>query len=495
MKKLIFVTLLCFSCGLLMGQNVTFDYVKVPGGIFSMGCTAEQEGFCKSNEALVQNMFVDTFEISKYEVTIAQFAEFIKASGYKTNAERVGYSYIFEPSTCKWKKAEGVDWHYDEKGVLRSQEDYAKYPVIHITQIDAEAFCAWAGGRLPTEIEWEYAARGGQKTAGYNKYCGSLNIDEVSWYSENSNKQIHIIGQKKANELGLFDMGGNVAEWTSSEYQQKIDEFDYSTLQMSFLTTNYEDNNDKEKAKEFTIRGGHYLSTESSCRTSCRTASSMVSCGSLIGFRIVKRKPNDKPYKMGNMQNIIKKPVLTDMQYSKERIAKIYKFTKETFFLVNYAYAPNPQHSVGLTFGQNKLNSKRWGWYVNMMSGFDYQFDYAQTCDRNGYVTSQNMPFYNGKEKRVRGSVTAGTTVGFRIPLYIYMGAGIGYRALLWQSENGQWYKNMGSSFFGANLEAGLMASIKGFAISAGCSAIICGENNFVELKVGIGGIFRQKRK
>lgn len=499
MKRILFVAALCLQSTILLSQNVSFDYVKIAGGQFSMGCTAEQSGECRVNESLVKNMFVDTFEISKYEITIAQFAEFIKATGYKTNAERVGFGYVYNSSTGKWQKVNGIDWHCDENGKLRSASDYDKYPVIHITQLDAEAFCSWAGCRLPTEIEWEYAARGGQFTTGYNKYCGSLDINEVSWYINNSNREIHPIGQKKANELGLYDMGGNVAEWTSSVYQQKIDEFDYASLQMTFLNNN-EDENDNEH-NYYTIRGGHYLSSASSCRTSCRTASHKSSSGSLIGFRVVKRKAGDKPSKIENYQNINRKPELTGGKFSKEKTTKIAintkiaikpTFVKETFFLVNYAYASNPQHSIGLTIGQNKLNTKRWGWYVSAMSGLD--FIIPKNTD---YQHSISNPFFNGKEKRIRYSLTLGTTVGFTIPLSVYAGIGYGYRTLLWQSETEKWYKNTNCSYSGIALEAGVTGNIKGFAISAGCSMIIdvLTRNPFVEAKFGIGGIFKHKKK
>lgn len=491
MKRFLLFTVLSFCISSLVGQNVKFDYVQVAGGRFSMGCTAEQGEECDKNEALIRNMYVDSFEISKYEVTVAQFAEFIKASAYKTNAERVGYGYVFDTLTGKWKKMAGIDWRYDENGVLRNSDDYAKYPVIHVTQLDAEAFCSWAGGRLPTEIEWEYAARGGHSTTGYNKYSGSLDINEVSWYLDNSNKSIHPVGQKNANELGLYDMGGNVAEWTSSVYQRKIEEFDYASLQMTFLNTDYEE--EEESSSYYTIRGGHYLSSATSCRTSCRTSSHKTSSGSLIGFRIVKRKASDRPLKIDNYQNINRKPELTNSKFTKEKIKPV--FVTETFFLLNYAYAYAPQHSVGLTVGQNKLETHRWGWYASMMSGLDFIF--SRTDDYPISIHVPVIPFFNGNEKKVRYSMTLGTTIGFTIPLYVYAGLGYGYRTQLWQSETEKWYRNTYSTYSGIVLEAGLTGNFKGFAISAGCSMIIDMKSRypFIEGKFGIGGIFKHKKK
>ena len=97
--------------------------------------------------------------------------------------------------------------------------EYENCPVIEVTGYGAKAYCEWKGGRLPTEAEWEYAARGGNKSKGY-KYPGSNSIDDVAWYLGNSNGETHPVGTKQPNELGIFDLIGNVREWCNDWYDE-----------------------------------------------------------------------------------------------------------------------------------------------------------------------------------------------------------------------------------------------------------------------------------
>ncbi len=169
------------------------EWVWVEGGTFEMGCTGEQSN-CASDEKPAHTVTVDGFYMSKYEVTFAQYDQFCEATG-RSNP--------------------------NDKGWGRGNR-----PVINVSWHDAVAFCKWLSKRtgttirLPTEAEWEYAARGGQKSRHY-KYSGSNDVDAVAWYDGNSSGKTHPVGQKQPNELGLYDMSGNVWEWCQDWYDNK----------------------------------------------------------------------------------------------------------------------------------------------------------------------------------------------------------------------------------------------------------------------------------
>jgi formylglycine-generating enzyme required for sulfatase activity len=157
------------------------NMVYVAGGTFLMG---RNNG--ANDEKPVHTVTLSSFYLSKYEVTVAEYRKFCQA----TNRQM----------------PEAPSWGWQDN-----------HPIVNVSWEDAVAYCQWAGGRLPTEAEWEYAARGGNKSHGY-KYAGSNELDKVAWYDKNSGKQTHPVGEKLPNELGLYDMSGNVWEWCSDWY-------------------------------------------------------------------------------------------------------------------------------------------------------------------------------------------------------------------------------------------------------------------------------------
>ncbi len=149
--------------------------------------------------------------MSKYGVTVDQFREFVIKTWYITEAEKMGGGIVGldEKEDLSWKKP-----YIRQRG---------NHPVVLVSWNDAIAYCKWLSRkigttiRLPTEAEWEYAARGGQKSRGY-KYAGSNNPAVVAWYIVNSGGRTHPVGKNQPNELGLYDMSGNVFEWCQDWY-------------------------------------------------------------------------------------------------------------------------------------------------------------------------------------------------------------------------------------------------------------------------------------
>ncbi len=258
------------------------EMVFIRGGSFVMGCTSEQGLSCFENEKPSHSKTVDDFYIGKYEITVSQFKAFVDDTGYKTDADRrvANYgSYIWDGKN--WIKKDGINWHYDVKGNKRHEREY-NHPVIHISWNDAIAYCEWLSKktgkkfRLPSESEWEYAARGGQQSNA-NKYAGSKKVDEVAWFTSNSSGKTQPVGQKKPNELGLFDMNGNVAEWCADDWHSSyIGAISYGRAW-----------NDSPRSSNRVFRGGGWNNNAQNVRVSIRSNSTPDSRFNTMGFRVV----------------------------------------------------------------------------------------------------------------------------------------------------------------------------------------------------------------
>jgi len=248
------------------------EMVFVQGGTFQMG---SNEG--ENDEKPVHSVTVGSFYMGKYEVTVAQFRQFINETGYQTDADKDGGSYIWTGS--EWEKHNLVNWNCDAEGHIYLQNEY-NHPVIHVSWNDATEYCRWLSRktsksyRLPTDAEWEYAARGGNQSRGY-MYSGSNTLGDVAWFFDNSDSKTHPVGKKQSNELGIYDMSGNVWEWCSDWYGS-----DYYSSSPS--------NNPKGPVEGSyrVLRGGSWYTDPQYCRTANRSYGTPDYRNSNLGFRL-----------------------------------------------------------------------------------------------------------------------------------------------------------------------------------------------------------------
>jgi formylglycine-generating enzyme len=173
---------------------------------------------------------VEGFRIDRHEVTVARFREFVEATGFVTEAEKYGWSGVFRPSLQSWEAVEGADWKYPEGPQGRNAKD--EEPVTQVSWNDAVAYAEWAGKRLPTETEWLFAA----SVRGKNRYFswgdGELQLEgrfPGNWWQgifpykdsgADGFLNVAPVGSFLPNELGLYDMAGNVWEWTSTVFRE-----------------------------------------------------------------------------------------------------------------------------------------------------------------------------------------------------------------------------------------------------------------------------------
>lgn len=223
MKRMIisFITILLFlSCQLAFAGGAAFtdpvtgiEFVFVKGGCFDMG---DNFGDGYDNEKPVHQVCVNDFYMGKYDVTVGEFRQFVNDTGYRTDAEKVNGCYVYDGM---WRSRSDASW----KHPYYSQND--NYPVVCVSKNDAEAYANWQKNKtgkhykLPTEAEWEYAARSGGKNEKWAGTSSESELGDYAWFDKNSgSKTTHPVGQKKPNSLGLYDMTGNVWEWVADLY-------------------------------------------------------------------------------------------------------------------------------------------------------------------------------------------------------------------------------------------------------------------------------------
>ena len=245
-------------------------YVWIPPGTFMMGCSPGDTEYDADEKPAHRVTISKGFWIGQTPVTVGAYKRFVAATGRQMPLEPVPVGRPLNPA---W--GDGA------------------MPIVDVTWDDAQAYCGWAGGRLPTEAEWEYAARGGSTEARYG------NLDEIAWYDQNSGNQrldsatilkegpayyaqrlnengngLHEVGLKRANGFGLYDMLGNVEEWVNDWYDANY-----------YRTSPSQDPQGPASGSYRVLRGGSWYHDSRGIRVSGRYDDRLTLGGTSGGFR------------------------------------------------------------------------------------------------------------------------------------------------------------------------------------------------------------------
>ena len=326
---LIFV-LIVSACQVAEVHDMPGGMVLITGGTFTMG--ARENEFARNDEFPNNRVKVRDFFMDIHPVTNAQFREFVEATGYVTTAELppdweemkkqlppgtpkphdsllVPASLVFRSPSRRvhmgdyqswWEWLPGANWRHPH-GPGSSVEGMDNHPVVHVSWFDAQAYAEWAGKRLPTEAEWEYAARGGHDDYIYPWGNEPVSPGKANYWQGNF-PYVNVVDDGfeesapvmsfEPNGFGLYDMAGNVWQWTADWYHAEH----YSHIASGRVIRNYKGPATSHDPMEpgipkKTIRGGSFLCNDSYCagyRASSRMKSSPDTGSLHVGFRLVK---------------------------------------------------------------------------------------------------------------------------------------------------------------------------------------------------------------
>lgn len=278
------------------------ELVFIPGGVFTMGL--DKPIMPQDGEGPARSIEISGFYMDKYEVSNAEFAKFVAATGYVTEAEKFGNSFVVEyflsietqaeitqavASAPWWLPVDNASWKHPE-GKKTDIKDRMNHPVVHVSWNDAVAFCEWAGKRLPTEAEWEYSARGGLKDRtfpwGNNQNPHGehwMNIWQGEFLVNNTLEDGYAgtapVNTYPPNKYGLYNTVGNVWEWVS----------DWWTVQHS--KKSQKDPQGPSRGTDKVKKGGSFMCHKDYCyryRCAARSQNTPDSSASNLGFRCAK---------------------------------------------------------------------------------------------------------------------------------------------------------------------------------------------------------------
>jgi sulfatase modifying factor 1 len=293
-----------------VGREHSLDQVIVPSGTFTMG-DSSGDGNSGDGETPLHEVTLDTFAVDATTVTNTDFARFVDATGYVTEAESYGFSAVFHlalrapeedimgPSRGApwWIGVRGANWVHPG-GRETSIDESPDHPVVHVTWNDAIAYCSWAGRRLPTEQEWEYSARGGLDGAKYP--WGDEEVDAGGWRAniwqgvfptvntvEDGWLTTAPVRSFEPNGFGLWQSVGNVWEWCADQFDP-----------LAYTYASAEERSKDTRGSSRVLRGGSYLCHISYCnryRNSARSSNTPDSSMGNAGFRTVSLRSTKTP--------------------------------------------------------------------------------------------------------------------------------------------------------------------------------------------------------
>lgn len=280
------------------------QFVTIPEGVFDMG-TDDPRGYPADGEGPIHEVELDAFGLARFAVTNDHFGAFVEATGHRSTAEAFGNSFVFGgllpddfPPTRAvaaapwWREVDGADWQHPE-GPQSDISGRGDHPVVHVSWLDAMAFCEWSDTRLPTEAEWERAARGGR--SGHHFPWGDerepdgahrMNVFQGTFPSADAGDDGWVgtapVGSFDPNDFGLYDMTGNVWEWCADWFDPRY--YSHSPRRSPA---------GPPQGTSRVTRGGSYLCHDSYCwryRVDSRSGNTPDSTTGNTGFRVADRK-------------------------------------------------------------------------------------------------------------------------------------------------------------------------------------------------------------